>query len=216
MKAVWEKMLQSYEVMAKREQVLVFISVLLVLFTIWYLVVWGVIEHFVTKSKSTLRRVKQETTVLQDDVALQNARLAQDPNYVIEKKQAKLQDDVKKLDEELGIYSKQLLTAKSMMKALKAITLKADGVKITGVKITGVDVLPDEKEQATEDSQVPLYRHGVQLQFISDYFATTAYLEKIEQIPWRLFWDKLDYRVGKYPNAKVTLVIHTLSEEHDE
>lgn len=211
MAAYWEKIKQYYMVMAKREQYLVVGLVFFLVLAIWYGIVWGVIESSQQGFREKMRRAKQEIQVFNDEMMLQNARLSKDPNKEILAKQAKLESDIKKLELELGTHSKQLLSASSMLTALKELT-----VTDSGIQMTGVDLLPDEAQEGTEDGDHPLYRHGVKLSFTSDYFATMAYLQKIEALPWRLFWDKLDYQVTTYPKAEVTLTIHTLSDVKDD
>lgn len=211
MAAYWEKLKTYYLSMAKREQYLAVGLVFFLIFAIWYGVVWGVIESSQKTLSAKIVQAKQEIRVFNDDIALQNARLTKDPNKEVVAKQVQLQDDIKKLEIELGMHSKQLLSANSMLTALKELTV-AD----SGIEMTGVDLLPDETQQGTEDSDHPLYRHGVKLSFTSDYFGTMAYLQKVEALPWRLFWDKIDYRVTTYPNAEVTLTVHTLSDVKDD
>ncbi len=208
MKKLWEKALQHYQFMSKREQILVVASLFLLVLMLWYVLIWSAIESKQKTYKSELARIKQEVVVLQSDVTLQNGRIAKDPNKMIEQKREQLRQAIKKLDVELGVYSKQLLTARGMMKALKDITVDA-----SGIEIKAVDVLPDEQQEGTEDSEHPLYRHGVRITFIANYFSTMAYLEKMESLPWRLFWDRLDYQVTKYPESEVLLQVHTLSEK---
>ena len=211
MAKLWKKAIDLYMVMGKREQILVVVMVLFVTFMLWYAIVWGSIESRHGSYTQQLSRLKQESRTFRDDISLQNSRLANDPNSVIEEKRAKLQEDIKKLDVQLGIYGKQLLSSKGMLTALKDITVKSKGIEIRSV-----DVLPDEEQEGTQEAGHLLYRHGVRITFLSDYFTTMAYMQKIEELPWRLFWDKLEYRVKKYPEAEVSLVIHTLSDQRDE
>lgn len=208
MRVYWQKAVAFYEAMAKREQLLVVLMLLFVVFMLWYGIIWGLIE---SKHKSYINqksRLNQEAKTLQDDISLQNARLAKDPNKVIREKKAQLEADIKELGVRLGLYSQQLLTPQGMLTALKDIT-----VSTKGVDIKAVDVLPDKEDEMSADAGRPLYRHGVRITLLSDYFTTMAYLQKIEALPSRLFWDKLDYRVIKYPEAEVTFEIHTLSEK---
>jgi MSHA biogenesis protein MshJ len=62
-------------------------------------------------------------------------------------------------------------------------------------------------------NDVGLYRHGVKLVFEGDYMTTMAFLESLEQKSWRFFWQSLQYDVEKYPKARVTLTLYTLSPE---
>jgi MSHA biogenesis protein MshJ len=67
--------------------------------------------------------------------------------------------------------------------------------------------------EAAAANEVGLYRHGVKLVFEGDYMTTMEFLESLEQKSWRFFWQALQYDVEKYPNARVTLTLYTLSPE---
>lgn len=60
-----------------------------------------------------------------------------------------------------------------------------------------------------------LYQHGLRLEIQGDFAATLDYLRRLEASPWQLLWDRLDYRVERHPEARVTIEIHTLSEREE-
>ena len=45
--------------------------------------------------------------------------------------------------------------------------------------------------------------------------ATLRYLQALEALPWRFFWDSVDYQVIAYPQSTVRLKLHTLSLSED-
>lgn len=66
-----------------------------------------------------------------------------------------------------------------------------------------------------DHNKMNLYRHGIRIVFEGDYFSTLRFVESVEQLPSRLYWNKLDYVVDKYPIAKVELELNTLSINKD-
>lgn len=58
-----------------------------------------------------------------------------------------------------------------------------------------------------------LFAHGLTIEVKGDFAATLDYLRRIEQSEWQLLWDRLDYRVESFPDAHVTIELHTLSEQ---
>jgi MSHA biogenesis protein MshJ len=48
------------------------------------------------------------------------------------------------------------------------------------------------------------------LQLEGNYPATRDYLHALEALPWKFFWDDIRYDVTSYPQARITLNIHTL------
>jgi MSHA biogenesis protein MshJ len=45
--------------------------------------------------------------------------------------------------------------------------------------------------------------------------ATLRYLRTVEDLPRRLFWEGLEYRVQEYPRAIITLKLYSLSGQEE-
>ncbi|GEM_PF-486518 len=72
-----------------------------------------------------------------------------------------------------------------------------------------------EADAAVLDATNSLYLHGLRLEIEGDFASTLEYLESIEDSPWHLLWDRFEYRVGDYPNARITIELHTISEQEE-
>lgn len=58
-----------------------------------------------------------------------------------------------------------------------------------------------------------IYKYGLEIEFRSNYFNAIAYLNRLERLPWHLYWDSLDYKVLQYPEADVVAKIYVLSNQ---
>jgi len=56
-----------------------------------------------------------------------------------------------------------------------------------------------------------LFRHGLEIQMRGGFTRILHYLHATENLPWRLYWDTLEYKVETYPDAKIILRVYTLS-----
>jgi len=56
-----------------------------------------------------------------------------------------------------------------------------------------------------------LYRHGVELTIEGSFADLLSYLHALEALPQRLSWGGLQFKVGQYPTAQLTLRLYTLS-----
>ena len=63
--------------------------------------------------------------------------------------------------------------------------------------------------------RIQLKAHDIIMVFQGNYFATLDYLKRIDEAKLPLLWRKITYRAKAYPQAKVTLVLRSLSEEKD-
>lgn len=74
-------------------------------------------------------------------------------------------------------------------------------------------------ESETKDSQevnivrADVFKHSVELELEANYFSLFSYLEALESLPWRLYWESLSYEVKDYPSARVRVSVYTLSAD---
>jgi MSHA biogenesis protein MshJ len=71
------------------------------------------------------------------------------------------------------------------------------------------NVLDDNASSTTTLPEV--YKHGLEIVFQGDYNSTLSYLRKLEQLPWKFYWEEVVYEVLDYPKAQILVRIHTLS-----
>ncbi len=69
----------------------------------------------------------------------------------------------------------------------------------------------EESNTAEKAPKPTLFRHGLEIQMRGSFAAILSYLHATENLPWRLYWDALEYKVEAYPNAKIVLRVYTLS-----
>lgn len=71
----------------------------------------------------------------------------------------------------------------------------------------------EENNAGSSENGVGLYKHSVKLAIEGEYFSIVDYLRSIEELPWKIYWQSLDYHVDAYPGARVVLEVYTLSTE---
>jgi len=60
-----------------------------------------------------------------------------------------------------------------------------------------------------------IYKHGMRVEFEGNFNGTVAYLQALESMPWRFYWDNVEYEVLQFPLARVVITVHTLSLDED-
>jgi len=68
-------------------------------------------------------------------------------------------------------------------------------------------------ERMEEERIIGVYKHSVKITLKGEYFSVIAYLQKLEALNWKLFWENIEYQVDRYPGAVVTLEVYTLSTD---
>ncbi|MDH3326505.1 MAG: hypothetical protein OEM38_07300 [Gammaproteobacteria bacterium] len=56
-----------------------------------------------------------------------------------------------------------------------------------------------------------VYKHSVRLVLRGKYADIASYLNEIEKMPWRLFWQELNLKTESHPYSRIELEIYTLS-----
>jgi MSHA biogenesis protein MshJ len=100
-----------------------------------------------------------------------------------------------------------------MPSLLTALLERVQGIQLTGFK--SVAPTPLLVVGKADEQQMNLYSHGIVLEFEGDYFAVLKFVQAVENMPDKLYWKRLDYRVSEYPKASVQLELYTLSINED-
>ena len=95
--------------------------------------------------------------------------------------------------------SKDVLLQSSKLTIKRIESLPSEQLKLTSVNDSG----------ETEESGV--MKHVVVLRLEGTYFELLQYLQGLEQLPWRFFWDSLNYRVSGYPVSDIEIRVSTLT-----
>lgn len=189
-----------------RERLLIFVVVLVVIFSIWYFAMFIPTRSVIIDYHLKTKVVVQQFTALEQEY---NVLIAQVINAAGQKKQQLLTEEIKKLDANIAKISLQIVPANQMADLLKDLLIKEGGLKLVSLKSLPSKALVSPEDLAAID-QYFLLQQGMRFTFQGNYFNTLKYLQSIEKSKWRLFWDDLDYKVQEYPNALVTIDVHTL------
>lgn len=56
-----------------------------------------------------------------------------------------------------------------------------------------------------------LYKHRVKITFTGEYQNLLRYLKRVEKLPFPIGWESLEYRITRFPQAQIVLVVYMLS-----
>ncbi len=157
--------------------------------------------------RENLSRKRDELTTLRQ--AMQARRQSKERLLL-----SSLELDVQGLDEQLAQAAVNLIPPQQVPEILEHVIASDKRLKLVALQNRPAERLSaggDENELLADDQDNVLYRHQFKMTLQGDYQATVDYLERIEQLPWRIYWDALRYEVTDYPLATVTLDMYTLS-----
>lgn len=178
-----------------------------VIFILWFLILKTPLNaaHHALKVEKQMKL--NQIQVLNDkvDVILDEAA-----GKNVDAKRKKLTKDLKSLDKKLAVYANEFVPANKLDDVFRDLLNRQKGLKLLSVRSLPSRQLSSQVAEGNAKHPIVM-EDGLRLTFSGSYFATLKYLQDLEALHWRIFWDSLDYQVGEYPDAKVTLVIHTIS-----
>jgi MSHA biogenesis protein MshJ len=125
--------------------------------------------------------------------------------------QKKLQETKAQLD---SVFNK-LVPPTKITELLRSLLLKTNGLKLVSLNNEPVKkIILNEKKDSEEETSEPqslLYEHATIIKLTGNYQQLYQYLLALEQSDWGLFWDNMHYTVTDYPQAEISLRVHTIS-----
>lgn len=210
------QLLARFEKLSLRERVLVSLAALVVPVVLWnsfffqpLLVRRRTLQTRMRAARGQLSQVRGQTEALL-------ARQKVDPNRENRRLLQRLQQDNRRLDARLHGVTLGLISPREMPAVLEDLLKREGGLRLVEMKnLPPEPLLPPSKsssEKAAVPSEVPiLYRHGLKMEFEGSYLDTLRYLQTIEGLSRRLYWDDFEFKVQRYPKARVTITVHTLN-----
>lgn len=170
-------------------------------------------ERSIAQQSATLATLQSQVTALQQ-------QLQQDPDAGAKAQIAALQGEQQQLEAELQALGSTLVRPEQMNALLERLLARQAGLRLLSLKtLKPESVLGGKAEGGPSATARPaaerfdLYRHGVEIRLEGSFGELQAYLVQLERSPQRLLWEQLQYRVGEYPKAEMTLTVYTLSED---
>lgn len=138
-----------------------------------------------------------------------------------------LKRELARINGELQEATASLVTPQQMTKLLQKILAQTNGLRLGKVTSLGSSPLLLQEQPVAKSGSIKggakskpashnntvgmIYKHGLQIEFNGDFFATLDYLKKLEKLEWNFFWDNIKFQVKDYPDATSILTLYTIS-----
>lgn len=183
-----------------------------IIFLFWNFLLWQPISMKSEFAKNESERITKEIKLLQSQY---DALKAKQKENLLKIQSIKIAAEAKiAAAKNPTIATQGLINADSIPDMLKYLisfrhNLVFENVQVMVPKLmqTGSDAKDAEKK-----ATISFYEHDIIFKFLGSYFDVANYLQAVEKLDWPLYWDKMDYKVIRYPTAEVTLQIHFLTE----
>lgn len=203
-----------------RERVLIFLTLLALIFFVWDLLVQGGIDRKQKSLQADAARLATEQQALEGQLSALTLSMASDPAIAKKKEIGSLTATISGVEARLAGLSQGLISADLLPKALEDVLQRTASVKLLQVRTLAATELQLSKAKAdpmgtvkTEVLGAGVYKHGVLIRVAGSYAQLINLMTEIEALNWKFYWESLDYTVTEYPNAEIDIRVFTLSSE---
>ena len=218
----WHSLQEKTAELSLRERgILAGVSVVIILF-IWSQIVFLPYEKKQKQNTMKIAGLGQDVVTKSDRLSELTGLLTNDPNAPLRAKKKSLQIEMAELTTEIESRLSNLVAPEKMADLMRNVLADYKGLRLLSAKNLPVEPLQIQSmvTQAKPESSVQteqqtvLFAHGFEMVLSGEYFQTLAFLQHLEDMSG-FYWRALDYKVGNYPKAEITIQISTLSLEED-
>lgn len=165
----------------------------------------GLSQHQPEQQRIEQLRLEHQANVS----ALSNLSSARDNPVVLQLSEhnAAMEAELAQLDARMANITEVLIPPQQMISVLRELLDRND---LTLVRLA---LQPVTEVRPAEVGQSALYQHKLELTLTGTFDDLSAYLHALEALPWHLFWDRLSIETTGYPQLRIRLDVHTLSDQ---
>lgn len=224
-----DKFVANIEARNQLEKVVVLLMIVASIAMLYITMAFDPIRGDISSARGQIRSVDSQIQAQQLSYANMVAESQEDPNkfandrlMVIARAQTQLETEIRNLAGDLVTPNEMTTLLESLLArqaGLQLLTSRNETVTPLRQGISNeAELLADSGAVNFEDVQRTdvsgqVYQHGLFLEFEGDFFSTLKYLRFLEEVTGSFFWDSISFRQLEWPNAHVTLEIHTLSTD---
>ena len=199
-----------------RERALIFLTVMAAIFMLWNFA-QSTIDTKIEATQTQLDTLVTQRTTMQTQIAAATQSLLNDPNKIKNEQINQLEEDIRKLETQLQSVSQNLIKAEQLPLALQEVLQKADQLTLLEVNTLPAHelqfVAAVSSSNADAENNAGVFQHVVELRVKGSFNQVVQLLISLEHLPWRFYWQSLDYKVEQYPHAEIKLRVYTLSSD---
>jgi len=207
---MFKPLLATVENLGLRERLLVFVTGLMLLGSAWYLGLMQPLDQQTTRNRSEIKSLRERIGMYNQTLEVEVLQISSAGTGDRENL-ARIQGRLDEINEQLGGYVAELIDPAQMSRVLQDLLKEQSTLRLIRVR----NLSPEALSASADALNTTFYRHGLEIDFEGSYLACLEYLEEIEDLPWRFYWQILELEVLEYPHNRIRLEVSTLSP-HEE
>jgi MSHA biogenesis protein MshJ len=205
-------LMDRYDQLSLRERVIVLIATLLLVTYVWDSFFMGPLDRERKGRVLQIDALRAEVSGLEQSIEALAAQGAANPATDCGAPIAARGAEIAELDRRLVGATSGLIAPKEMSHVLEQMLARAQRLTLHGLRTLPPQAVAAPNPQPGAPA-AQIYKHGVELELSGDYLDTLYFLQALESLPWRFFWDRIEYAVEEHPRARIKLRLYTLGLE---
>jgi MSHA biogenesis protein MshJ len=194
-----------FNAMTLRERAMIFAALLAVLVLVWDTLLMQPLDQRKKALSAEMQTVQEGMSQLASSLSGDGG----DPIMKAFEQQEALKQSLAAADAQLQTMAAGLIAPPKMVNALRDLLERQQGLRLIELRN-----LPARPLVPTVDPQQPQhgpFLHPAEMVVEGDYLTVLRYLQAVESLPYRFYWQVLELQTIEYPQNRVRLRINTLS-----
>ncbi|MDP2239019.1 MAG: hypothetical protein Q8K18_02490 [Burkholderiales bacterium] len=225
MKERWQQLSGMFNALTLRERTTVLAGLIIVTVALFQFFVLD--PQQLQKRRLTQQITDARTNIKALENALKSQNIQADPEVVKRAYLEALRKQVAEIDKNMQGLQKGLVPPEQMAKLLDGMLSRNRGLQLVSMHKfpvrrfeSGAQAAAAKPETAKVQETKPgititternIYQHSFELTVQGSYADLHDYLARLEKLPWRMFWGKINLDATQSPRLTLTLTVHTLS-----
>jgi MSHA biogenesis protein MshJ len=208
-------LIDRFDQLSLRERVIVLVAALLLIALIWDSTFMAPLDKERKSRMGQIEALRAEISGLDQSIEALVAQGAADPKPSSDATADTLRAEIKDIERRLAGVTSGLIAPKEMSHVLEQVLARASRMRLHGLRTLPPEgvVAPGSDAAGAAAQSAQIYKHGVELDLSGSYLDTLYFLQALEALPWRFFWDRIEFTVEEYPRGRVKLRLYTLGLE---
>ena len=219
--------LKSIESRKQSEKVMVLAILGVGLVLVYLSIFFDPVRADIEIANNQINNVTRQIQAQQTTYAAMLVQSQEDPNKFANDRLQAISREQQQLEREIESLAGDLISPNEMTRILTSVLERQAGLELVYFQnreatplregVSNVSELLAETGTVNFDDVVEddvsgqVYEHGLVIEFQGDFYSTLKYLRFLEEISGSFFWDAINFRQLEWPNARISLEIHTLS-----
>jgi len=205
-------LIDRYDQLSLRERIIVLVATLLLMALIWDSLFMAPLDRARKGTMQQIDALRAEISGLDMSIEALVAQGAVGPRTGSRSTADDLRAEIKELDGKLAGVTSGLIAPKEMSRVLEQVLARASRLSLRALRTLPPEgvVAPGTTTNQPGAAAAQIYKHAVELELSGNYLDTLYFLQALEALPWRFFWERIEYTVDQHPRGTVKLRLYTL------